>query len=179
MAEKELADWISQPKNKSILTSFSVPKTPTQVQNELHINKFNLKPFLKRHLIKCLNPDTYKGRLYILTNKSRKQLQISNSKIQDQNNWDLIGWIMSSPRQRFVVLKTLAMDSVKRTSEDIRKRASNLNHSLTRISTKTILNELANKGLVETAMGNDWKRYYWITDEGKALAICKNLNWIL
>ena len=77
---------------------------------------------------------------------------------------------MSSPKQRFVVLKTIAMDSVKRVSEDIRKRASNFNPCLTRISTKGILKKLANKGLVETGMGDDRKRYYWITDEGKAVA---------
>ena len=59
---------------------------------------------------------------------------------------------------------------MKRTSEEIRKRTYTLNPCLSRISTKGILNELANKGLVETELGNDRRRYYWINKDGKLLA---------
>lgn len=170
MGEKKPADWIGQPKNNRILVAFSVPKTPKRVQEELNINKFNLKPFLKRRLIKCLNPETHKGRLYTLTNKSRKLLKISSSIEERDKDYDLIGWIVASPRQRYVVLKTLTTDSVKRTSEEIRKRASSLNPCLSRISTKGILKELINRNLVETEMGDDLKRYYWVNEEGKSLA---------
>jgi hypothetical protein len=170
MREKKLIHWIDRPKNNHILISFSTPKTPTQIQEELNIKKFNLKPFLKRRLISCLNPNIYKGRLYVLTNKARKLLNISNCKSYDQKDWDLIGWIMGSPRQRYAVLKTLAADSAKRTSEEIRKRASNLNPCISRISSKGILKELMVRGLVESEMKDDRKRYYWVSEEGKLLA---------
>ena len=63
MGEKELADWASRPRNADILRAFILPKTPTQIQKELNIKKFNLKPFLKRSLVECLNPGAQKGRL--------------------------------------------------------------------------------------------------------------------
>ena len=84
-------------------------------------------------------------------------------------NYDLIGWIISSPKQRAVVLKTLAQNSAKRTSEEVRLKSTNLNPCLSRISTKSILRELIEKGLVETEMGIDRKRYYWITKKGRSL----------
>lgn len=169
MGEQKLTDWISQLKNKQILFSFSVPKTPTQVKNELGIDKFNLKPYLKRGIIECLNPEGHKGKLYVLTNKTRRLLNISIPAQKNKKDYDLIGWILASPRQRYVVLKTLSLNSVKRTSEEIRIKSSNLNPCLSRISTKSILKELMNKELVETEMGDDRKRYYWINKEGKSL----------
>ena len=115
-------DWIGRHKNNQILISFSTPKTPTQVKEELNISKFSLKPFLKRHLIKCLNHETYKGRFYVLTNKARKLLKISKCKSKGVKDWELVGFILASPRQRYVNLKTLAVDLVKRTSEEISRR---------------------------------------------------------
>lgn len=170
MGEKKLIDWINRPKNIQLLSSFSVPKTPTQVKNELCIAKFNLKPYLKRGTIKCLNPEGHKGKLYVLTNKARKLLKISIPAQKIKKDYDLIGWISASPRQRYVVLKTLSLSSVRRTSEEIRIRSSNLNPCLSRISTKSILKELINKDLVETEMGEDRRRYYWVNEEGKSLA---------
>lgn len=169
MEKTGLSNWISPYRNNRILMSFSDPKTPTQVQADLGIGKFNLKPFLKRSLIKCLNPESYKGRLYVLTNKSRKLLQVSKWKNPAGKDWNLAGWILSSPKQRYVVLKTLGMDSVRRTSEEIRKRTSGLNPCLSRISTKSILKELVNRDLLDTEIGSDQKRYYWINKEGKLL----------
>lgn len=169
MREQKLTDWISRLKNKQILFSFSVPKIPTQVKNELGIDKFNLRPYLKRGLIECLNPEGHKGKLYILTNKARRLLKMPISTSGNKKDYDLIGWILASPRQRYVVLKTLSLNSVKRTSEEIRIKSSNLNPCLSRISTKSILKELMNKELVETEMGDDRKRYYWVNKEGKSL----------
>ncbi|MBU1091522.1 hypothetical protein KKA27_01505 [Patescibacteria group bacterium] len=169
MGDKKLIDWINRPKNIKLLFSFSIPKTPTQVKNELDIDKFNLKPYLKRGLIKGLNPEGHKGKLYILTNKARKLLKISIPSQKTEKDYDLIGWISASPRQRYVILKTLSLNSVRRTSEEIRLRSSNLNPCLSRISTKSILRELTNKGLVETEMGEDRRRYYWVNEAGKSL----------
>jgi predicted transcriptional regulator len=170
MKEEGLIEWINRPLNNFILRAFSIPKTPTQVRKDLGIKKFNLKPFLIRNLLKCLNPESYKGRLYILTQKGRQLLKIQQIRSFQNKNYDLIGWIFSSPKQRLVVLKTMVKDSIKRTSEEIRKRAYNLNPCLSRISTKNILKELIEKGLVETEMGDDRKRYYWAAVNGKSLA---------
>ena len=98
-----------------------------------------------------------------MTNKARRLLKLTVSKKEGKKDWDLIGWIMASPKQRFVILKMV--DSKKRTSEEIRERASGLNPHLTRISTKGILKELIGKDLIETEM-NEKKRYYWINEEG-------------
>ncbi len=171
MGEISLIDWINRPTNKTILSSFSVPKTPTRVKNELCVGKFNLKPFVKRRLLKCLNPDGQKGKLYVLTNKAGKLLKIPPLTKRNQKDYFLlIGWILASPRQRYVVLKTLSLNSEKRTSEDIRLRSKNINPCLSRISTKSILKELRSMGLVETEMGTDRRRYYWITEKGRLLA---------
>ncbi len=78
--------------------------------------------------------------------------------------------MISSPMQRLVVLKTLSRDSMKRTSEDIRKKSSNLNPCLSRISTKSILKELISKELVDSEMGEDRRRYYWLTEKGWSIA---------
>ena len=123
-----------------------------------------MKPFLEKHLLKLLNPEAKKGRLYVLTNKARKLLGLSHCKNNYTTEWSSIGWIMASKRQRLVVLKV--MDSVKRTSENIRERASKYNTHLTRISTKEILKELISKGLIETIIAGR-KRYYWINVKSK------------
>ena len=170
MRGKRLHDWISRLKNKQILFSFSAPKTPTQVKNELGVGKFNLKPYLKRGLIECLNPDGQKGKLYVLTNKAKRLLKISIPARKNPKDYALIGWILASPKQRYVVLKTIALNSEKRTSEEIRLKSKDQNPCLSRISTKSILKELIDKELVETEMGGDRRRYYWVTEEGRLFA---------
>ncbi len=167
MGEEDSAEWITLPKNKQVLEAFLIPKTPSQIQTELNINKINLKPFLQRGLIKCLNPQTHKGRLYILTEKSRKLLNVEYPNKYEKVNYDLIGWILASPKQRYVMLKILGRDSIKRTSEDLRKRSSSSNPCFSRISTKAILKELMNQSLADSEMGDDRRRYYWITEKGK------------
>ena len=170
MGEKELANWSSRSRNSEIIRAFFLPKTPTQIQKELNIKKFNLKPFLKRDLLKCLNPEAQKGRLYTLTDRSRRLLNLQESGNRNRKNYGMIGWVISSPMQRLVVLKTLSRDSMKRTSEDIRKRSSNLNPCLSRISTKSILKDLISKELVDSELGEDRRRYYWLTEKGWLIA---------
>lgn len=168
MNKRGVAEWVNQPKIKQILLAFSVPKTPRQAEEELGIKKLKLKPFLEKNLLESLNPEARKGRFYMLTGKARRLLKLPCSKKEGNKNWDLIGWIISSPKQRLVVLKTV--DSEKRTSEEIRERASQLNPHLSRTSIKGILKELISRGLVETKM-YDRKRYYWISEKGKSFAI--------
>lgn len=168
-----IKDWSKRPEIRQILLEFTSPKTPRQVERHLHIKKLKMQPFIDKGIIKSLNPIARKGRLYQLTNKGRKSL---NLQINDESakDWDLIGWILASPRQRYVILQTIAIDTVKRTSEHIRKRASRLNHHLTRISTKEILRELIGKYLVETELSKTRRRFYWISEKG--INIQKNIE---
>jgi hypothetical protein len=166
MRKKDIKEWIERSTVKQILLAFYGPRTPGIVQQITGIKKLKLKPYIERNLIKCLNSGARKGRLYTITNKSRKLLTLPTSKNQRDINWAIKGWIIASPRQRLVVLKNI--DSVKRTSEEIRERASKLNTHLTRISTKGILKEHVNKNLVATKIKNR-KRYYWINDNGRLI----------
>ena len=163
MRKRGVGNWINQPKNKQILSAFSIPKTPRQVEKELGIKKLKLKPFLEKHLLISLNPEARKGRFYALTSKARRLLRLPASKKEKDKDWKLAGDIVAGAKQRLVVLKTV--DSEKRNSEQIRDKASKLNPHLSRTSTKVILRELINAGLVETEM-RERKRYYWITEEG-------------
>ena len=95
--------------------------------------------------------------------KAKKLIDLPGSKNGRNYDWNLIGFIMSSPKQRLVILKTI--DSKKRTSEEIREKSYKLNPHLTRISTKAILKELIDKELIETEL-NERKRYYWISEKG-------------
>lgn len=167
-------DWVNQPRINKILLAFSTPKTPKQVENELCLNKLKVKPFLEKQLIRPLNPEARKGRYYSLTQRARKALKMPEQHIENQIDWDLTGWILASPKQKLIVLKS--MDSVKRTSEDIRKRAYRYNPNLTRISTKTILNDLRCKGLIKTKIDNR-NRYYWLNSKGQLVynQICKEM----
>jgi hypothetical protein len=160
--------WIQQPRINHILHSFVYPKTPRQAEIELGLKKLKLKPFLEKGLLESLNPESRKGRYYLLSNRARKLLDLSCSRKEKNKDWPLLGWILASPKQRRVILKTLAIDSVKRTSENIRQRASKYNPCLSRISTKGILNELISRGLVMTEL-SERKRYYWISGKGRAL----------
>lgn len=175
MSYKEVTEWIQQPNISRILHAFSVPRTPREVERKLGITKLKMKPFLSKGVLKSLNPEGRKGRFYVLTDKGGGLLKLPDSENDDRNDWELIGWIKASPRQRLVVLQTMALDSAKRTSEEIRLRASRLNSCLTRISTKTILNELISKGLVDTEMEGKY-RYYWLSGKGRVLM--KDINEI-
>ncbi len=163
MSKRGADSWMTKSKIGYILFAFSVPKTPRQVERELHISKLKLKHFIDKGLLTSLNPNARKGKLYTLTDKSRKKLGFSLNK-NLKTDWDLIGRVIASPKQRLVVLRVL--DSTKRTSENIRERASRFNPHLSRISTKAILKELINDHLIETEM-QDAKRYYWINGKGK------------
>jgi len=166
MKMRSVVDWTAQPKIQQILLLFSTPKTPRQVEKALGIQKIKMKPFLKKNLVEILNPEARKGRLYRLTNTARRQLDVSCFERKGGRNYELIGWIVSSPKQRTVILKVL--DGIQRTSENLRERASKYNPHLSRISTKGILKELIKTGLVKSKM-IEKKRYYWITEKGRVV----------
>lgn len=162
MEKRGVNEWRHRP----ILRLFLVSRTPREVEKVLGIKKLKMKPFLDKGLLKSLNPRARKCRFYILTNKARRLLGLPRSCKTTKKDWDLIGFIKGSPKQRSVILKTV--DSVKRTSEEIREKASRFNPHLSRISTKGILKELISKKLIESEM-NGMKRYYWITVKGKSV----------
>jgi predicted DNA-binding protein len=167
MKKRSVSERILQSDIKQILISFSFPKTPRMVERELGISKLKMNPLVDADLLTSLNPIAKKGRFYILTNKARRALGLQRYKNVFKKDWVMIGWILASPKQRLVVLKT--MDSIKRPSEEIRERASRLNSNLSRISTKGILKELIEKGLVKSEI-IERKRYYWIAEKGKMIA---------
>ncbi len=125
-----------------------------------------MKPFVEKKLIEILNPEARKGHLYRITDTAKSQLNVSVFNKKGGRNFKLIGWIVSSPRQRVVILKVL--DGLKRTSENIRERASRYNPHLSRISTKGILKEIIKRNLVQSKM-IDVKRYYWISEKGRVV----------
>jgi DNA-binding PadR family transcriptional regulator len=179
MKKRDMTDWLSQSKIKNTLYSFSIPKTPRDVEKELNITRFNLKPLLKRNMIKCLDPESYKGRLYVLTKKARKLLQLPDSNIDLNKDWKLISNIKGSQKLKKIVLITISKKPVKRTSDELLKE-NDLNH-MHRITIKNTLNSLIKKGLVETELTPDLRRifrgrkiytkklrrYYWISEKGK------------
>lgn len=164
MNEEEVSKWAKRPAKKRVLLSFSIPKTPKEAERELGLKKLKTRPYVEKGLLIPLNPVATKGRLYALTAKARKLLDLSHQgKTLAYSDWALIGWIRSSPLQRFVVMKTV--DTVKRTSEELREKASKLNPHISRTSMKGILKALVGRGLVDTEM-NRGKRYYWVNDNG-------------
>ena len=173
MIPKGLTKWVTQPKIQQILLLFSSPKTPRQVEKALGMKKLKMKPFVEKNLIEILNPEARKGRLYRITDTAKSQFNVSVFDKKGRRNYKLIGWIIASPRQRVVILKVL--DGVKRTSENIRERASRYNPHLSRISTKGILKELIKRGLVQSKM-NEGKRYYWISEKGRVVREKLELN---
>ena len=157
--------WINRPNTKRILLSFSIPKTPMQVSKELGIKKVKVKPYIEEQLLVQLNPQATKGRMYVLSARACTLLKLPIT-IYENTDWNLIGWIKASPKQRLLILKTMALDSIKRTSESIRKRSSSENPCLSRISTKEILKELISERLIHTER-HTINRYYWISNKGK------------
>ena len=170
MAGKEDDDWINNSRRNGILQSFNFPKTPKQVRNELRIKRFNLDPFIQRNLIKCLTPELCRGRIYVLTNKARKLMNLPSYKINIEKDWNTIGWIKVSQKERAVVLKIMAINSIKLYSEEIRERCKPLNPCLSRSSAKDIIKDLIKRGLVESEIKDDLKKLYWLSAKGKQIA---------
>ena len=163
----DIESFISRPKIQNILLAFQIPKTPKNIEKRFGIKKLKTKQFAQNGLLECLNPEAQKGRLYILTKKARRILNLPyGQNVPEDAN--LIGWVFASPKQRLALLQTIAIDPLKRTSENLRRRAAKLNPRMTRISTKSILKELISKGLVETEKVKNF-RIYWISKKGKTL----------
>jgi hypothetical protein len=166
MQKTGIPEGINNPKTKQILLAFSMPKTPKQVQTTLSIRKIKLKPFIEKGFLECLNPKCRKGRFYVLTQETRERLGLECQECDLNKNWELIGWIMASPKQRLIVLRFI--DERKLCSEEVRMRATQLTRHLTRESTKVILKDLINKHLAGSEI-LERIRFYWITQYGQKI----------
>lgn len=166
MPGRIVAEGINNPRTKQALLIFATPKTPRQAEIQLSVKKLKLKPFLEKHLLRCLNPECRKGRFYILTDKAREYLKPNYHECDLNKDWELIGWIMASPRQRLIVLRCI--DERKLYSEEIRMRATQFTSHLTRESTTIILKELIGKHLADSEI-IERIRFYWITEHGKKI----------
>lgn len=166
MPGRIVAEGINNPRMRQILLVFSIPRTPKQAAIELSVKEVRCWEFLKMGLLKCLNPGCRKSRFYILTDKARESLGLNCSPCDIDKDWEVIGWIISSPMQRLAVLRCVTVR--KRNSEEIRMIATQLNCRLSRTSIKTILKHLIEKHLVDAEI-IERVRFYWITEYGQKI----------
>ncbi len=162
MPDSITKEGINNPRVKQFLLVFSVPKTPTQAAKELSIRKPKLKPFLEKHLLKCLNPEAKKGRYYMVSEKARRHFNIICPDYSNKD-WECIGWIIASPRQRLTIMRCI--DDRKLTSEEIRMRATQFNSSISQSSAKNILRELSGRNLIDSEILERIK-FYWANAYG-------------
>ncbi len=70
---------ISSEYRKKVLTALENPKIPSKLSKELNINKAHISRALKelesRKIVKCLTPDSNKGKLYVISNYGREILK--------------------------------------------------------------------------------------------------------
>jgi len=76
MNHNDVIQKLQLSKFDQILLAFSIPKTPRQVEKGLGIKKLKLKSFIEGNFIKPLNPEARKGRLYTLTIKGGKLVNL-------------------------------------------------------------------------------------------------------
>jgi hypothetical protein len=134
--------------------------------HELCLKKIKFRLFIKDGLLKCLNPKTDKARFYVLTNKARKILKQPPSEVNLNKDWECIGWVLSSPKMKLVILR--CVDGRKLYSEEIRMRATQFNYHLSRPCVKDILKSLLEKRLVNSEI-MEHVRFYWITPYGQKI----------
>jgi len=95
MAEKN--DWnsygfafVSKYRRIILISLLESPKTPTQIANEHNCNVSHISRALRelkeKGLVKCLNPERRKGRIYALTDKGLRitqRLKTTSGKSQE------------------------------------------------------------------------------------------------
>jgi len=82
---KEETKWdvvgfvISSEYRKKVLKSLIIEKQPSQISKELNINKTHISRTLNelesRNMVKCLNPNLKKGRLFLISNYGKEILK--------------------------------------------------------------------------------------------------------
>lgn len=163
----DIAGWINKsPERKRILLAFAEPKTIKQAQTLLSVRKLTAKSFINHSCLKCLNPHAEKGRFYVLSKKARESLNPNCNEYDAYKDWECIGWIVSSPRMRLAVLRSV--DNRKLYSEEIRMVATQFNSKLSRTWTRNTLKELEGKKLVESEL-MEHIRFYWISSYGQKI----------
>jgi len=70
---------ISSEYRRKVLAALENPKIPSKLSKELNINKAHISRALKelksRKIVKCLTPDSNKGKLYIISNYGKEILK--------------------------------------------------------------------------------------------------------
>jgi len=82
---EDISFIISSGYREKVLKILDNPKTPSKISKELDINKTHISKTLKelklKKLIKCLTPNSNKGKLYNISNHGKEILkEISNLK---------------------------------------------------------------------------------------------------
>ncbi len=82
---KKVTKWndvsfiISSSYRTKILESLNIPKTPSKLSKELVINKTHISRALSelegKKMIKCLSPESKKGRIYQITDYGKRVLE--------------------------------------------------------------------------------------------------------
>lgn len=163
MPDINIENRINNPRIRKILLIFASPKTPKQAARELNTGRIKLRNYLDTHLIECLNPGARKGKFYIASEEARKCLNLFSPEIENCNDWEIIGWIIASPRQRLAIMR--CVDEKKLASEEIRMRATQFNSNLTRPATKKTLKHLVQKHLLDSEI-MERIRFYWLNEFG-------------
>lgn len=164
MPAGSVSERINNPRTKQILLVFATPKTPKQAAHQLSAKKLKLTSLIKEHLIHCLNPQSRKGRFYVLTEKARESMECPDC--DTNKDWECIGWIISSPRQRLAIIR--CVDERKLCSEEIRMRATQFNSHFSRTSIKTMLKEFIERHLIDSEL-LERIRFYWISKHGQKI----------
>ncbi len=162
MPKRGIENRINDPRIRQILLIFASPKTPRQAE-KAYGSKLKLKPFIQENFLECLNPNARKGRLYLVSKEVRKCFNLSYPETENCGNWEVMGWIVASPRQRLVIMR--CVDERKLASEEIRMRATQFNANLTRPATKKTLSQLVQKHLLDSEV-LERIRFYWINEFG-------------
>jgi len=82
---EDISFIISSEYRKNVLKTLDSPKMPSKISKELNINKTHISKTLKelklKKLIKCLTPNSNKGKLYKISDHGKDILkEISNLK---------------------------------------------------------------------------------------------------
>jgi len=79
MPWKNISFVLKSGRRKELLFLLEIPKTPTQIsklmKSSLPNISLKLNDLVKRGLVKCINPDDTKGRIYLLTQEGKEVVE--------------------------------------------------------------------------------------------------------
>lgn len=76
--------WASKYRQKVVLSLDERPKTPMEISNQTGINLTHIsraiRELAKNGIVKCINPNMIKGRVYSLTNDGKEVAKLIKTK---------------------------------------------------------------------------------------------------